>query len=69
MRLRSVAVFGLGYVLGSKAGRERYGQIIAAAKHASQRLEEYSRAGVEGADVVSGYRVNASGRRRDRRPA
>jgi hypothetical protein len=43
VRIRSLAVFAIGYVLGSKAGRERYGQIIAAAKRASQRLEEYSR--------------------------
>jgi hypothetical protein len=35
----AVAAFGLGYVLGSRAGRERYEQIIAAANKASQRLE------------------------------
>ena len=48
MRLRSLAAFAIGYVLGSKAGRERYGQIIAAAKRTSQRLEEYSQTGVDG---------------------
>jgi hypothetical protein len=48
VRLRSLAAFAIGYVLGSKAGRERYGQIIAAAKRTSQRLEEYSQKGVDG---------------------
>ena len=42
MRLRSLLVFGVGYVIGSKAGRERYEQLLAAAKRASTRLDEYS---------------------------
>ena len=42
VKLRTVAVFGVGYVLGTKAGRERYGQIIAAAQSASKRVEDYS---------------------------
>jgi hypothetical protein len=41
VRLRSLLVFGVGYVLGSRAGRERYGQLLAAAKRASTRLDEY----------------------------
>ena len=41
MKLRSMAVFGVGYVLGTRAGRERYGQIVAAAQSASKRLEDY----------------------------
>ena len=43
MKLGRVAVFGAGYVLGSRAGRERYGQILAAARRTSTRLQEYSR--------------------------
>jgi hypothetical protein len=43
VKLRTVAVFAVGYVLGSKAGRERYAQIVAAAHQASKRLENYSR--------------------------
>jgi hypothetical protein len=35
-------MFGAGYVLGTKAGRERYAQIVTAAGRASKRLEEYS---------------------------
>ena len=42
MRLRSVVAFGVGYVLGSKAGRERYEQILEAARRASDRLEQYA---------------------------
>jgi hypothetical protein len=59
VKLLSVAIFGAGYVLGTKAGRERYEQIVAAAQNApekyeqirsaartlSQRLEEYGSGG------------------------
>ena len=38
MRLRSLVVFGAGYVLGTRAGRERYAQIAAAAGKAAERL-------------------------------
>jgi hypothetical protein len=37
-----LVVFGVGYVLGTRAGRERYEQIVAAAQNASKRLEDYS---------------------------
>ena len=43
MKLRSLAVFGVGYVLGAKAGRERYVQIVEAVQAASQRLDEARR--------------------------
>ena len=50
MKLITVAAFGLGYMLGTKAGRERYDQIRQVAQTASknfdasdmlQRLETY----------------------------
>jgi hypothetical protein len=41
LSLRSLLAFGVGYVLGSRAGRERYEQLLAAAKRASARLDEY----------------------------
>lgn len=50
MKLTTVAAFGLGYTLGTKAGRERYDQIRQLAQNASknfdasdmlQRLETY----------------------------
>jgi hypothetical protein len=42
----AAAVFGLGYVLGSKAGRERYAQIMSVTRNASERLDTYRRGGV-----------------------
>jgi len=42
MMLGKLVALGVGYVLGSKAGRERYAQIVAAAQQASRRLEAYS---------------------------
>ena len=42
MRLTTLAMFGAGYVLGTKAGRERYAQIVAMAERTSKRLEDYS---------------------------
>ena len=41
MKLSTLAVFGAGYVLGTRAGRERYGKIIAGAQSATKRLEKY----------------------------
>jgi hypothetical protein len=41
--LKAAAVFGVGYVLGSKAGRERYEQIQALARILAARLEERGR--------------------------
>jgi hypothetical protein len=45
VKITTVAIFGVGYVLGSKAGRERYAQIVAAARKASERLETYGNGG------------------------
>ena len=42
MRLTTVVMFGAGYVMGTKAGRERYAQIVTVAEKASKRLEEFS---------------------------
>jgi hypothetical protein len=42
VRLATVLMFGAGYVMGSRAGDERYAQIVAVAERASKRLEEYS---------------------------
>jgi hypothetical protein len=50
VKLTTVAVFGVGYLLGSRAGRERYEQILELTRIASgkfaesgarRRLEEY----------------------------
>ncbi len=39
--LSKLIVFGAGYVLGTKAGRERYNQIAALAQEAAKRLDGY----------------------------
>jgi uncharacterized protein YdgA (DUF945 family) len=38
-KLTAIAVFGLGYVLGSKAGRERYEQLRELAQTVSKNFE------------------------------
>lgn len=42
MKLGRILVFGAGYVLGSKAGRERYEQLVQVARNTAQRLEAYN---------------------------
>jgi hypothetical protein len=39
MKLVTAAVFGIGYVLGAKAGRERYLQMRSMARSASQSFD------------------------------
>lgn len=36
------AVFAAGYVIGARAGRERYAQIVSAVVRAAKRLDEFS---------------------------
>lgn len=40
-----VVAFSVGYVLGTRAGRQRYGQIAAAGRYAAKRLEDYGAGG------------------------
>jgi hypothetical protein len=48
--LSKAALFAAGYVLGTRAGRERYAQILEVAARASERLEALStRGGARGA--------------------
>lgn len=42
MKLTTVALFAAGYVVGARAGRERYAQIVEGVASASQRLEQFS---------------------------
>lgn len=42
MKLTSVAIFAAGYVIGARAGRDRYAQIVDAVERTSQRLEAFS---------------------------
>jgi hypothetical protein len=42
VKLTSVAVFAAGYVIGTRAGRERYAQIVDLVERTSQRLDAFS---------------------------
>ncbi len=42
MKLTKAAVFAAGYIIGAKAGRERYAQIADVVEKTSQRLEDFS---------------------------
>lgn len=54
-------VFGAGYVLGTKAGRERYNQIAALAQTAAHRFDvSTARNKVSARDSWSGSRTGAS---------
>lgn len=44
MKLTAVALFGAGYVVGTRAGRERYDQIVAFARKVADRIDEQSKA-------------------------
>ncbi len=61
MKLASIAIFGAGYVLGTKAGKERYEQILAAAQTASQRLETYGNGGSLAKDRGADARTSTNG--------
>jgi len=50
----AAAVFGLGYVLGSKAGRERYAQIMTVTRKASQRIGTTRLGGIRPARMAAG---------------
>ena len=42
MKLTGAVVFAAGYIIGAKAGHERYAQIVEIAERASKRLDEFS---------------------------
>ncbi len=50
MKLSTLAGFGAGYVLGTRAGRERYAQIVALVQRTAQLIEERQSAGLARAD-------------------
>lgn len=65
MKLLAVTMFGIGYVLGSKAGRERYEQICRLARNASENFDaSAARQQLEAlADRLDGYSSGARSRR------
>jgi len=54
VKLSTIAVFGAGYVLGSRAGRERYVQIVDLAQRTARRIEERQSARARSGDQRSG---------------
>jgi hypothetical protein len=59
VKLSTVVVFGVGYVMGTKAGRERYAEIVKVAQKVSRRLDDLS----ERADRKRGADNDESARR------
>jgi hypothetical protein len=56
VKLASVMIFAAGYVIGARAGGERYAQIVKVAERTSQRLNELSsRRSPDVDDVASGH--------------
>ena len=45
MKIRALGLLALGYVVGTRAGRERYEQIRRLASEAANRLEKYGEGG------------------------
>jgi hypothetical protein len=65
MKLVAVTMFGIGYVLGTKAGRERYEQIRRLARNASESFDASgARQRLEAlAAQLDGYSPGATSRR------
>jgi hypothetical protein len=68
MKLMTVAIFGIGYVLGAKAGRERYEQIRKLAHNASENFDAAAaRQRLQAvAAQLDGYSSKAQSQRRQR---
>jgi hypothetical protein len=61
VKVTSIVIFGAGYVLGTRAGRERYAQIIQMAQKASERLDAYDKNGGKPSDRLAQYIRTAVG--------
>ena len=57
MSIRGLVVFGAGYVLGTRAGRERYQQIVEAAGKAAQRIGQPDLVQGSGRDLGAALRL------------
>lgn len=62
MKLVTMSVFAAGYVLGTKAGRERYDQLVVAARTVGRRLEDYADRGGKSIDGASTTNEDAATR-------
>jgi hypothetical protein len=53
VRVHTLLALGVGYVVGARAGRGRYRQIVSAAGHVADSLERYARGSAQGSDERS----------------
>ena len=65
-RLGALGALAVGYVLGTRAGRERYEQIRQAASKAAERLESYGSTGTLATTIGRGRDGDRAGTRRSR---
>jgi hypothetical protein len=61
MKLRALGLLALGYVVGTRAGRERYEQIRKLAGEAADRLERYGEHGTLAARLERGSSCGDTG--------
>jgi len=64
VKIGALGALAVGYVLGTRAGRERYEQIRQAASRAAERLEKYGASGSLATAVGRGDDRNGAGTRR-----
>lgn len=65
MKLRALGLLAFGYVVGTRAGRERYEQIRKLAGEAAERLEAYGERGTLAARLERGPSSREAGTGRD----
>ncbi|WP_395658026.1 hypothetical protein [Nocardioides sp.] len=65
MKLTTLGAIGVAYVLGARAGRERYEQIRTVAQAAAKRMESYGADGSLAAQVDHGWTRPAAQRSRE----
>ena len=63
-RLSALGALAVGYVLGTRAGRERYDQIRQAASRTAERLESYGSSGTRATSIGRGRDRDSAGARR-----
>ena len=67
--IKALVIFGAGYIVGTRAGRERYAQIVSLSQKLADRLEEHASPGSGGGrslaarvNMQPAYRAYSSGR-------
>jgi hypothetical protein len=67
--IKALVIFGAGYIVGTRAGRERYAQIVSLSQKLADRLEEHANLRSGGARSFAArvnrqpaYRAYSSGR-------